>query len=58
MSKLPVMCDVCEKHIHIGGGDGLCDYYDNIKKKFIINPFEPPPENCPRLKKKMAKAAI
>jgi hypothetical protein len=45
-----IPCADCEDCIPIGDGDGLCDYFDDIKKKKIVELFDIEAE-CPKRRK-------
>lgn len=43
-------CAECSDCIPIGDGEGLCDYWDDINKKFIVDLFDVY-SDCPKPKK-------
>lgn len=46
-----IPCSECDLCYAIGGGEGLCDFYDDILKKRIVKLFDVDPE-CPRILEK------
>lgn len=50
MSIQSYPCADCNDCIHIGDGEGLCDFNRKIKDKFVVDLFDVYPE-CPKPKR-------
>lgn len=47
MSVQKYPCADCPDCIAIGNGEGLCDYWDDLNKKFVVDLFDVYPY-CPK----------